>query len=347
MKTSPGKIIIRTAGILLLWLSLIYLYTLLHEGGHALVAIMYGGRIDSFVLGFNAYVSQSGANFTPLGESLFNIAGVLLPAICLAVALKFYNRNVVNPIYHYIYGTITIAVIGSFLASVVIPLISLFTEPPVDDDISKFLQVSGLNPLLVSFTAIMIILLFLLFSYKIGLYSKIIEYLKPLSKTKRDGLNKQQTAVLVLVIIFLGAVVFVSYQILVPNKVFETSFSTNIRDNQEVMRMPFIIKTGKSYKMSLNLEAEGILTDIQIYDDNGNIVYQNICEQFSLSTTLKLKPGNYLLELTFIRDPDVMVKYFGEKKYAFSQDQVNMLKELFEKTRNDELIPVSFSAIIQ
>jgi hypothetical protein len=42
-----------------------------------------------------------------------------------------------------------------------------------------------------------------------------------------------------------------------------------------------------------------------------------------------------------------MVQYFEEKGYEFSQDQIDALKELFAKNRDDEFIPVSFSAVIQ
>jgi len=34
---------------------LLYFYTLLHEGGHALVAIMCGGKVDEIVLGINNF----------------------------------------------------------------------------------------------------------------------------------------------------------------------------------------------------------------------------------------------------------------------------------------------------
>lgn len=182
MKTGTGKIIIKTVATLLVFLFLVYFYTLLHEGGHALVGIMYGGRLDSFVLGFNAHVRINGANFTQIGESLFNAAGVLLPAIFLAVALIFYNRKVKNIIYHYIYAIISIMILGSFLAWVSIPVISLFATPPAGDDVSKFIKVSGLNPLLISFTALLLMLLLALITYKKGLYSKIKENIFPLSR---------------------------------------------------------------------------------------------------------------------------------------------------------------------
>jgi len=348
MKTGIEKnVLIKAIVIPLILFSIIYLYTLLHEGGHALVAIIYGGRIESFVLGFSAHITQSGANFTRIGQSIFNSAGTLLPVFSLVVALKFYNRKVNNLIYHYIYAGISIAITSSLFAWVAIPIMSLFTAPPAGDDVSKFLEVSGLNPLLVSFIALLLIFLLALIIYKKGLYSKIIEYLKTLPQVEPTKLNKRQTISLVFIIVLLSSIAFMCYKMLIHDKVFETTFSINVRDKREVVKMPFTVETNKSYKMNLRLGAEGILTDVQIYDDNGHIVYQNISEWFKLSTSLDLKQGNYLFVLTFIRDPEVMMQYFEEKKYEFSQKQIDELKKILKKNPDVEYIPVSFSAVIK
>ncbi|HHW01000.1 MAG TPA: hypothetical protein GXX36_15810 [Clostridiaceae bacterium] len=347
MKTGTEKTIIKTAASLLIFFLLVYLYTLLHEGGHALVGIIYGGRINNFVLGFDAHVAVSGANFTQIGESLFNAAGVLLPAICLAVALIFYNRNVKSIIYHYLYAICSIMITGSFFAWVAIPVISLFTTLPAGDDVSKFLNVSGLNPLLISLIAFLLMFLLVLVACKKGLYSKIKENLSALSQVRHRNLNKRQTVVVVLVFILFGSAIFVFNQTLLRNKVFETSFSMNVHDDLKDVKMSFAVDTNKTYKMNMKLDAEGMLTDIQIYDDKGNKVYQNICEWFTYDSHLSLNAGNYQFVLTFIRNPEVMAQYFEEKGYEFSQEELDGLKKLLAKKRNEEFIPVSFSAVIQ
>jgi len=347
MNTGTGKTIIKTAATLIILFLLIYLYTLLHEGGHALVGIIYGGRVDNFVLGFDAHVAVSGANFTHIGESLFNAAGLLLPVICLAVALIFYNRNIKSVIYHILYAAISIMIIGSFFAWVIIPIMSLFTAPPAGDDVSNFMKVSGLNPILISLIALLLMFLLVLISYKKGLYSKIKEILNTLAQVKRSKFNKRQAAVMVSVIILLGLSVYFFSQILFPDKVFETSFSMNIHDDMKDVKMSFEINANKTYKMNMKLDAEGMLTDIQIYDDKGSTVYQNICEHYTIDSHLNFKKGNYQLVLTFIKNPEVMVQHFEEKGYEFSQEQIDGLKELFAKKRHDEFIPVSFSAVIQ
>ncbi|HWQ76074.1 MAG TPA: M50 family metallopeptidase, partial [Syntrophomonas sp.] len=66
------------------------LYTLLHEGGHALVILAHGGKIDKFSLGLNAHVSSHGGEFTVFGTALNYIAGMLLPIIIGAIAISLY-----------------------------------------------------------------------------------------------------------------------------------------------------------------------------------------------------------------------------------------------------------------
>jgi len=132
-----------------------------------------------------------------------------------------------------------------------------------------------------------------------------------------------------------------------PEKVFETSFSMNVIDDLKVMKMPFEIKRDRSYNMNLRLDAEGMLTDIQICDDKGNTIYQDFCEQLTLSSSLDLKTGNYLFVLTFIRDPEVMAQYFEEKEYGLSQEYIDRFRELFAKNQDNKPIPVSFSAVIK
>jgi len=180
------RFIKKTIGALLMALCLIYLYTLLHEGGHALVEILYGGEIEKFVLGFNAHVTYYGANFTQFGLALCNAAGVLFPAICLCIALIFYNRKIKNVLYHYIYYGMTIGIAGSLLAWIVIPVISLYAAPPAGDDVTKFLMVTGMNPLIVSALALLLMGSFLFIAYKKGLFAKFKEFYSMLKSEQRN-----------------------------------------------------------------------------------------------------------------------------------------------------------------
>jgi len=154
---------------------LLYLYTFLHEGGHALVAIMCGGKICKFVLGLNAHVETTGASFTLFSEALFISMGVLLPVIFLIIVLAIYKPQIEYTFYHIFYGILSLSITSSLLAWVIIPFIALFTLPPTGDDVTRFLDITDLYPLTVLFTAVLIIVALVFLIYKKGLIGKLKE----------------------------------------------------------------------------------------------------------------------------------------------------------------------------
>lgn len=327
------------------------LYTLLHEGGHALVAVLYGGKINRLVLGFNAHVTYTGANFTRTGEALMNSAGALLPTVCMGIALAVYDRNVKHFVYHYLFALFSLAVTGSFAAWVAIPLISLFSVPPAGDDVTKFLEVSGMDPLLVSGIALLLIIAFVYVAYKKGLYTKFKEHLKAPAPSKAEsaGRNKFLAVGLALAGLILVSAVFAARQA-TPGKLLELNISMSINEALKTLEVPFEVKANRPYRMHLDLDAEGMVTDILICDDTGNIIYQNVGEWFELSTVPgypDLKPGKYMLVANFISDPEALLRYFDEKGYDFSPEQIDGFMEVLKKNQEDEYIPVSLSAVIE
>lgn len=346
MKTASRNAIKTTLVLIPAFLFAVYFYTLLHEGGHALVAIMYGGKVINFVLGFNAHVTYSGANFTRLGEPLFNAAGFLLPYLVLLSALLFYNRGVKNRIYHFAYAVFTIMIAGSSIAWVIIPIISIFSAPPAGDDVTKFLEASKINPLLVSVLALVLIALLLLIARQKGLTAKVKELFRASSQAESAEPKLHFAIVLPFILIATISVLAFS-QVFFHGKVFETSFTMNVTENKKVMEMSFEVKKERSYRMDLALEAEGMLTDVQIFDNKGNMVYQNLCEWMTLSTSLYLDKGNYRFMLTFIRDPGVMEKHLAEMGYHFSSEQLDTLMKVYTKGGDNGHTPVSFSAVIR
>lgn len=150
------------------------LYTILHEGGHALVILAYGGRIDSFwVLGPNAHVSAHGGVYSPFGEGLKHIAGLLLPCIISGIALLFYRPKEKFPGYHFCYFLVLISPVFSLLVWIIFPIVSLFSLPPQGEDVMQFLRETGLHPLVVSLGALTAGLLFIFFMHKKGLLKNV------------------------------------------------------------------------------------------------------------------------------------------------------------------------------
>ena len=74
---------LNTRKILSLFASILFtipVYIILHEGGHALIALSCGARITEFSI-LGAYMRYEGGTFTALTLSLFYIAGMLLPVL--------------------------------------------------------------------------------------------------------------------------------------------------------------------------------------------------------------------------------------------------------------------------
>jgi hypothetical protein len=326
---------------------LLYFYTLLHEGGHALVAIMCGGKVDKFILGLNAHVQTSGVTFTMFSEALFNSMGVLLPVIFLIIALAIYNPKIKYTFYHIFYGALSLSITGSLIAWVILPFVSLFTLPPAGDDTTKFLNITGLNPLTVTLTALLIIVALVFFIYKRGLIGKIKEINYELLQTNRCK-DRKILLIRLLIRVSLGVIIaVVGFSILIPKPVFETSLSIEVNSTTENTKIPFKIEKSKFYSMNLELNAKGILTDVQIYTDNGTLIYQNICEWFTLGTSLKLNKGNYVFVLTYLKDPSGMQEHFNSSGYIFEADVLKRFKEIYNNNNLVENYPVSFSVTIE
>ncbi|MFO7998839.1 MAG: M50 family metallopeptidase [Bacteroidales bacterium] len=165
--------------------ALLYLYTFLHEGGHALVAMLYGGSIEKFALGLDAHVRTSGAAFTPFGAALFQAAGAFLPLMILVIALAMYKNDHKSTHYHFFYGLFSLGIIGSMLAWIVIPVVALFSEPPAGDDVTKFLRTTGIHPLAVTLVIAVLLAVILFWIVKLRIPQRLKAHHKLISDQAR------------------------------------------------------------------------------------------------------------------------------------------------------------------
>lgn len=202
------------------------LYTLLHEGGHALVILAYGGKIDKLVLGLNAHVVSHGGNFTAFGAKLNHAAGMLFPIIIGIIAISLYNfRNKLIG-YHICYLWGTIALISSIFPWVLIPVISLFTEPPQGDDVTNFINAADFHPLLVSFGALLLAGAFIYLAYKKGLFKKAKEIYVLLRKNIKVN-HKIGVTIAALGFVLAAAFFIFYYNTDSPPVIFSTSFTVD------------------------------------------------------------------------------------------------------------------------
>ncbi|MEM5775326.1 MAG: M50 family metallopeptidase, partial [Anaerolineaceae bacterium] len=139
-----------TGLLLLTALFFTFTYTTLHEGGHALAGLLFEGSIRRINVNFfdlSAHVVLDGP-FTRAQDALIAISGWALPVILYLIFLAFtYKRT--NPLLMMMRWIAGISLLGSSLPWIVIPVLYRFGNPP-NDDVTNFLNLSGLPPLSVS-----------------------------------------------------------------------------------------------------------------------------------------------------------------------------------------------------
>ncbi len=136
--------------IIFLPLLVLALYTLVHESGHGLVGLLFGGKINAFSVNFfnlSAHIGIDGT-FTPLQQALICAAGVSLPVLlCMTFLMVSIKKS--NPILDLFKFLLFMCTVNSMLAWVVIPLLVMFGQTASDDSFN-FLNITHLPPLLVT-----------------------------------------------------------------------------------------------------------------------------------------------------------------------------------------------------
>ena len=161
-----------------------FVYAFLHEAGHALVGIAYGGTVENFVFwNFNAHVSIVDADYGEYGRALMLAAGLLFPRVLFIIAIGLYSSKIKFPGYHLCYFTATLSLVaGAFWAWVIIPIRSLFTPLP-GEDAFLFLDTTGFHPILVALMCLMFIGAFVVFAHSRGIFTNAwLTYISLLGK---------------------------------------------------------------------------------------------------------------------------------------------------------------------
>lgn len=142
--------------LLFVGLFIVFIYTFLHESGHALVGLLSGGRITSFSVNFinlSAHVTVDG-NLTPAQTIVMNLAGIFLPLLVWLVFILAVPKKA-NFALELVKFLGSIGFLGSLLPWIIFPLLFLAGKAPGDDSTS-FLRNSGVHPLWVSMAALLI-----------------------------------------------------------------------------------------------------------------------------------------------------------------------------------------------
>lgn len=311
-------------------------YILLHELGHALVAVLCGARIDRFSI-LNAYVTSSGGSFTPVTESLRHAAGMLLPVFIVITGLCFYRKNMNSVVYHLFFVFFAIASIGSTLIWIIFPVMSLFVSIPAGEDAAKFLKSSGLPPLLVALGSAVIIFTTVFFACQKSLPQKFIGILKsvPVSGEKSALLSRKTVLSLAAAVGIFAAIAF-SFEIplMMTKQVIEITQKGEIPAADFEETHGFGVKNDKIYTFTIRLEAAGFLTVIRILDETQNVIYQNIGESIFSEGTIELQEGDYYIHVIHLATADSFEEYNKDINDTFDEETLEGLKAVYEKEKS-------------
>ena len=136
----------------------IFLYIILHEGGHMIVMLSAGATITDFSI-LTAHVSGVGGNYTNVSDLWLHANGALLPVIVSFIYMLFYKKESRSMFYHIFSYMFCLITVGSLFAWVIIPFVYMQGNAPAGDDVTKFLYnfTHDYHPLFVSGAATLII----------------------------------------------------------------------------------------------------------------------------------------------------------------------------------------------
>ncbi len=149
----------KTAVWLLIAFAALSVYTFLHEGGHAVAALVQGGQLTAFSINFFNLSAHAGinGNFSPAGTAWVNLGGMALPLLVWLAGSAAAPRRA-SPVTELIKLMSTLIVLSTLLAWVAIPFFYLAGNPPPTDDVTLFIKHSGIPPLLLAGLALLVYL---------------------------------------------------------------------------------------------------------------------------------------------------------------------------------------------
>jgi hypothetical protein len=141
-----------------LLLLVLLFYTFAHEGGHALLGLLFGGRVTAFSVNFfnlSAHVGLDG-EFTTAQNAIISAGGVSLPYLLL-LALIFRAPKNADPVLEWFKLLAFMGTVNSLLAWVVIPFLASNGQT-IGDDSANFLRYTQFSPWLISGAALLVYL---------------------------------------------------------------------------------------------------------------------------------------------------------------------------------------------
>lgn len=141
--------------LLFVLLFVFFIYTFLHEAGHAITGLLFGQSLTEFNLSFwnfRAHVWMSGGELTESQFAMQAIAGAGLPLLIWVIFISLVPRKASFSL-EALKLISSMAVLNTLLAWIVIPVLYAFGNAPPSDDVTHFLRYSQMLPSLLTFVA--------------------------------------------------------------------------------------------------------------------------------------------------------------------------------------------------
>lgn len=310
----------------------LFAYIFLHESGHALVAILCGAQISKLSI-LQAHTWWSGGNFTDVTSSLCHAAGVLLPIGVSLMGILFYRRKFENTIYRLIFPFFIMISTATLIVWVLFPALSLYITLPEQEDVTKFLRSSGLEPMVVSLGSAALILLMIFLVSKKGMFQNLVCTMKLLASPDVDGngcFSKRAICGLAFAVL---TTIFVTVLCELPEMLARPM--VDITADGEIaatgLERTFHVRHAGDYRFHVQLEAEGVLTDIRILDSEQNLHYQMLAEKASSNGTIYLDEGLYTLSVIYLTEINAFQQYCSDMNYEFDEAAIKELQSVFER----------------
>jgi hypothetical protein len=153
-QTKTSSSLILTGLLLFVVIFVFFIYTFLHEAGHAIVGLLTGRSLTEFNVSFwnfSAHVGMAGGELTQSQLALQSAAGAGLPLLLWTIWISLVPRKG-NLILESLKLISSMAVVNTLLAWMILPVWFMFGNAP-SDDVTYFLRYSHMLPLLLTFTA--------------------------------------------------------------------------------------------------------------------------------------------------------------------------------------------------
>lgn len=191
-------------GLLAVVMGTIFSYVLLHEGGHALAVIWFGGKLTVFELNFltsSPHISYT-HNFSAIQRAIVAISGPLLPYVIFLIIVPLIKK-ITSPLWQVGLLAFSIGGMNSLLPAIVLPILFLVGKIGAGEDIGNFIYFSNLHPLLVSSFFLILFLFSLWYLVRIGQVVSLIGQWRKKTIVEWSSFGKFASSFLVLMLLLM------------------------------------------------------------------------------------------------------------------------------------------------